>query len=661
MTTFLSALQGRIPAVPFFHSLSRHTLPRRNLPLSGLAAMACGLGSIAATAQTAGVPVLLPEISVTANRTDTPLDEVGSTVTVITRAQLDNRQTSLVSDVLREVPGLAVNRTGAVGNLTQIRIRGAEANHTLVLIDGIEVNDPASSSEFDFAHLLAADIERIEVLRGPQSALYGSDAIGGVVNIITRRGSGRPATRASIEAGSHNTYQANASVGGGGERYDFMLGGLHYQTSGISTADERRGNPENDGYRNSSVYSKFGFTPAENLEFGFAGRLTDYHMDGDDFVGGTGAVDASSDAQAQQFYGRGQGKLTLLDGHWEHILGLGYTHVATDYLTNDAITSRYRGVKRKYDYQTNILFDTPEVADASHTVTLLAEREDENVRSRSSYSGINRDIGSDGYVALYKLDLFSRLFLTGAVREDTHDLFADATTYRLTAAYDLPGSGTKLRTSWGTGVKNPSMFELYGYTQTYQGNPNLKPEEGRGWDAGIDQSLWGDSATASLTYFDERIDNLIQGTGTSSVNVGGQSHSSGIETALAVRPAEDLTLQGSYTFMHTESPAGEQLVRRPAQMASLNADYRFLDKRANVNLGIVFNGRQADNAYTPSYSTYRVALASYTLVNLAGGYRLTDSLEVTARIENLFDTHYEEVYTYGTPGRTAYAGLRMSF
>jgi vitamin B12 transporter len=657
MTLPVSAHQGRNP---LFSPISRSTIRRLLLP-AGLALLASGHGMSGAAAQTADTVTRLPEISVTANRTDTPLDEVGSAVTVITREQLENRQTAMISDVLREVPGLAVNRTGAVGNLTQIRIRGAEANHTLVLIDGIEVNDPSSSSEFDFAHLLAADIERIEVLRGPQSALYGSDAVGGVINIVTRRGSGKPEARASLEAGSHNTYQGNASVAGGGERYDFMLGGVRLQTGGISTADGRRGNPENDGYRNATLYTRLGARPAQNLDLGFAGRFTDYHMEGDDFTGGTGAVDGSSDADGQQLYGRGQGKLTLLDGHWEHILGLGYTHVATDYLTNDRITSRYRGVRRKYDYQTNILFDTPAVADASHTVTLLAEREDENVRSRSSYSNIDRDIESDGYVALYKLDLFERLFLTGAAREDRHDLFADATTYRLTAAWDLPDSGTKLRTSWGTGVKNPSMFELYGYTQTYQGNPNLKPEEGHGWDAGLDQTLWNGLATASLTYFDERIDNLIQGTGTSSVNVNGTSHSNGIETALTLRPVEDLILQGSYTFMRTRSPADEQLVRRPSQLASLNADYRFLDGKANVNLGIVFNGRQADNAYTPSYSTYRVALASYTLVNLAGGYRLTDSLELTARIENLLDTHYEEVYTYGTPGRTAYAGLRMSF
>jgi vitamin B12 transporter len=652
MTLPVAAHQGRNPLYsPAFRSI------RRRLLLAGLAILACG----PAVAWAADAPVRLPEISVTANRTATPLDEVGSTVTVITREQLQDRQTALVSDVLREVPGLAVSRTGAVGNLTQLRIRGAEANHTLVLIDGIEANDPANSSEFDFAHLLAADIDRIEVLRGPQSALYGSDAIGGVINIVTRRGSGRPAARAGIEAGSHNTIQTNASVGGGGERYDFMLGGVRYRTDGISTADERRGNPENDGYRNDSLYSKFGFAPAENLDFSFAGRFTDYYMQGDDFVGGTGAVDASSDARARQFYGRGQGRLTLLDGHWEHILGIGYTHAATDYLTDDAVTSRYRGVKRKYDYQTNILFDTPAVADAGHTVTLLAEREDENVRARSAYSNIDRDIASEGYVALYKLDLFRRLFLTGAVREDTHDLFADATTYRLTAAWALPDGDTKLRASWGTGVKNPSMFELYGYTQTYQGNPNLKPEQGRGWDAGIDRDLWNGRASAGLTYFDERIDNLIQGTGTSSANVGGQSHSNGIEASLAVRPVEALTLRGSYTFMRTRSPTGEQLVRRPAQMASFNADYRFLDKKANVDLGVVFNGRQADTAYTPSYSTYRVALGSYTLVNLAGGYRLTDSVELTARIENLFDARYEEVYTYGTPGRTAYAGLRMTF
>jgi vitamin B12 transporter len=219
----------------------RFSHSHRNTLLATAAALSLALSGEAG-AQNTGSVAQLPSISVTANMTETPLQEVGSAVTIITGEELQQRQTQLVSDVLREVPGLAVSRSGTVGGSTQVRIRGSEGNQTLVLIDGIEVNDTAGGiSEFDFANLLAVDIERIEILRGPQSALYGSDAAGGVINIVTRRGSGKPVYGASFEAGSFNTYQTAASVRGGGERYHFSLTGTDYRTSGVSHARKDRG------------------------------------------------------------------------------------------------------------------------------------------------------------------------------------------------------------------------------------------------------------------------------------------------------------------------------------------------------------------------------------------------------------------------------------
>jgi vitamin B12 transporter len=644
MTIQTMAHQGRNPSIS-------HTL------LTAVAAF--GIGLPGAAAQTEPAAVLLPPLSVTANMTETPLGEVGSAITVITGEDLQQRQTQLVSDILREVPGLVVNRAGGVGSQTQARIRGSEGNQTLVLIDGIEVNSVAGGSEFDFAHLLAADVERIEVLRGPQSALYGSDAAGGVINIVTRRGSGKPSFNGAFEGGSFNTYQTNASVRGGGDRYHFLLSGVDYRTGGITRATESRGNFENDGYRNKTFFSKFGIAPADNLNFDFVGRYTYYQGEYDGFT--NFAIDDASRTNGSQIYGRGQGKLTVADGHWEHILGTSYTQNDTN--SYNTASSSY-GDKIKYDYRTNVLFDTPSLAEARHAVTLQAEQENEGFVSSFTTPHVERKIDSTGFVAMYKVDFFRQLFLTAAVREDRNDIFDDARTYRGTAAYRLPEADTKIRGSYGTGVKNPTMSELYGSTSTYTGNPNLKPEETRGWDVGVDQGIWNDRAMMGVTYFDQRVDSLITGSGSTSRNVNGESRIRGMELEGRIEPVANLVLRAAYTYMHTAMPvSGEELVRRPAHVGSFNANYRFLDKRANVNLGILYNGRQVDDNFETGFGTNasRQTLDGYALINLAAGYWMTENVEIFGRLENLLDQNYENVYTYQMPGRAIYAGMRANF
>ncbi|WP_040133827.1 TonB-dependent receptor plug domain-containing protein [Azospirillum argentinense] len=600
----------------------------------------------------------LPPVSVTANRVPTAAEETGSALTVITREELEQRQTQVLSDALRAVPGVAVNRTGPMGTLTQLRIRGSEGNQTLVLIDGIEVNDPAAGSEYDFANLLAGDVERVEVLRGPQSALYGSDAVGGVVNIVTRRGAGAPRFGAAVEGGSFGTAAGRASFGTGTDRYDLFLSGQGVTSDGVSVADKRLGNPEKDGYRNGTLTGNAAVRPTERSEIAVTGRYTRFRTDTDGFVGGRGAVDDGTSTAGEQYFGRLQGKIALLDGKWEHIVGLTHGRQQRDY-RDDAktVTSRYDGRKTKTDYQTNLTLNS---GPADHVLTAAVEHEEDKAISRSSFSSFDRSIGSTGLVGQYKLGLFDRLTLTGSVRHDANDLFRDATTWRTTAAYLIEESGTKLRASYGTGVKNPTLFELYGYTATYAGNPNLKPERARGWDAGFDQALWGTRASVDGTWFDQRIRDLITGTGRTSVNMPGESHIRGFELGLSVEPIDRLTVRGSYTWTDGEDSTGAELVRRPKQLASLNVNYRFLEDRANANLGVVYNGRSSDWAYDPFYNRQVVNLAPYTLVNMAGSYALSEGVEVFGRVENLFDRRYQEVWTYGAPGRAGYLGLRLS-
>lgn len=621
--------------------------------------------------------ISLDVITVTPNTTPTEARSVGSAVSVVTRAELQERQTRTVADALRTLPGVTLDRSGTFGNITQVRLRGTEPNQTLVLIDGVEMNDPSADDAYDFGHLLAAQVERIEVLKGPQSALYGSDAVGGVINIITRRGDGEPSVTGEIEGGSFGTVSGNAAVSGGNESFDFLVGGGGMRTDGVSTAAEWNGNTEEDGYENGTAFAKFGARPTEWLSLDLVGRFVDFESeyDGFDYTGPLGiAVDADNVQDGEQAFGRAQATVTLFDGRWQQIFGATGTRHDRDYefesdnpLSPLKGTSRYVGEKSKLDYQSNVFLETGGPLPASHTLTFKAEHEEQSL-DYTYYdpgfggvaTGTEASIESQGYVGQYQLDVAEALFVTAAVRHDENDFFDDATTYRTTAAY-LFDTGTKVRASYGTGVKNPTLFELYGYTGTFTGNPDLQPEEAKGWDVGIEQGFWDGRITAEATYFEERITDLIAGAGPTAINVPGESEIDGVELALSVMPVAGLTVTGSYTHMQAEDANGDELIRRPEDTASLHVNYAFLEGRANVNVGVSYVGERQDTAFDALFTAIPVTLEEYTLVDVAASYKLTENAEIYGRVENLFDEQYEEVFSYGTPGRAAYAGLRVNF
>ncbi|MGQ4274575.1 TonB-dependent receptor plug domain-containing protein [Terrihabitans sp. B22-R8] len=640
-----------------------------------LSSAALGLMTIAAAAQTApadvaAAPIELEEIVVTANRTPTPAKEVGSAVTIITREELEQRQVRVVSDALRSVPGVSVNTTGALGNLTQLRVRGAESNHTLVLIDGVEVNSPANlDSSFDFANLLALDVERIEVLRGPQSALYGSDAVAGVVNIITRRGEGPARGSAFVEAGSRGTVAGGASVGGAKDRFDYFLSASGLRTDGFSSAAEWRGNSEKDGYENGTAFAKFGFQARDNLRFDFVGRASGYSSDSDDF-GAVAAIDGDAETEGKTFLGRAQAKLDLYDGRWQQLFRVSGNHDEYDYFSNGALTGSYEGTKTKFDYQSTFDIRTDSLPQIAQSVTLAVDHEINEASVRSDFIDLDRTRDQTGLVGQYSVGFWDQLFLTGSIRHDLNEDFDDNTTYRLTGAYVVQQTGTKFRASWGTGIKDPSLYELYGSPGVYPvlPNPDLLPERSRGWDVGVDQSLFDNRVLIEATYFDQEIEDFITTAYTPTfesqyVNGDGRAQTRGIELGLTVRPLPNLSLRAAYTWLDGEDPDGNQLLRRPEHSASFNADLAFLDGRANVGVGLVYVGDREDLAFlpAPTYGSYRTTLDSYVAVNARGSYRIDDNKEIYARVENLFDEEYEETYTYGSPGRVAIAGMRVNF
>jgi len=606
---------------------------------------------------------MLPEVVVTASRVPVPSAAVGSAITVIAGEDIDRKQKRSVAEILREVPGIAVNRLGGQGANTQIRIRGAEANQTLVLLDGIEVGDPANSSEFDFGDLLAHEIERIEVLRGPQTALWGSDAIGGVVNIITRKGRGKPEVSTGLEAGSHRTVQGTASYRSGSDSHHIAVHAVGYHSDGISAASEQRGNGEQDGYRNRSAHFNGGLSPFPFLDLNFVGRLTDSEIQTDNFVGGTGLVDADFRTSSIKRYYRGSANLSTFDGRWTHEASVGFTNSHRTNYQNAAVNSVFEGEKQKFDYQTNLLLSTPAFADAEHSLTLAAEREEEKVISASAFVDVDRDIKNLGYVAEYRLDLLDSIYFSLAGRHDDAKFFDDSDTYRATAAYKHARWGTRLHTSYGEGVKNPTIFELFGFAANFSGNPNLSPETAEGWDIGVEQSLLGGNAILDVTYFESDITDLIQGSGTTAVNLTGTSETYGVEVAGSFRVNADLILTGSYTWSVGQDPNDSELVRRPKHIASATADYAFRweDRPGSLNVGIDFNGERTDLEFDPAFNSAAVRLESFTLLKAVVRYEVRPGYEVFIRGENLLDRDYEEALTFGSPGRAAYAGMRATF
>lgn len=608
----------------------------------------------------------LPEVVVTANRLETPPEKVGSSQTVITREQLDRLQRTTLFDVLRSVPGLNVAQTGGPGSPASVFIRGANSGQTLVLIDGVEVNDPVSANRsFNFADLTTDNIERIEIVRGPQSTLYGSDAIGGVINIITRKGEGKPALSLSVEGGSFNSWRERIWSGGGSDRVNYSLGISRQDTDGISSAAEDQGNTEEDGYENSSVSARVGFTPAENFGVNVIARYTDSSVDLDNF-GGAFGDDPNHVGDQTQLVLRTEAELALLDDFWHQKLGISISDTDRTFHNDfdpahptDMSESTYSGSIFKIDWQHNLHLSE------HNTLTLGLETEEEKGDSYfysesewGPYTSVfeEQTARTNGYYIQDSIALDDHWFTTVGVRLDDHDRFGTEFTWRVTSAYLVPETSTTARGSVGTGFKAPSLYQLF----SEYGSLDLEPEESLGWDVGLEQACLEGKGSVGATWFANDFDNLLDFDPVNFVYVNiAEAKTQGLEVFATMNVGDNLDLAASYTFTDTEDKTtGDDLLRRARHKFGVNANYRFLDK-GNVNLDLVHVGQRFDNDFS-TWPASVVELDSYLLANLAGSWDFSDHWQVFARLENLLDEEYEEVRGYGTPGFAGYLGLKFS-
>lgn len=582
------------------------------------------------------------DVVVTATRMETPLSKVGSSTTVITAQEIERDQAREVIDVLRKVPGLSITQTGSFGSSTSIFMRGMSSYHTQLLIDGVEMADPsAGQPSYDFGHLMVTDIERIEIVRGPQSTLYGGDAIGGVINIITKKGKGKPRSSVSAEYGSYNTKNLKASLSGAQQKLSYAVSASYLDTQGFSSADERNGNTEEDGAENLTVNANFGVQFNDIFSMDTKLRHMRSEIEYDTWSGGR-AVDRNDNMRKTESSAYLGANLALFDNRLTNKLGVSYISSERDTYLGEARNSYFDGYKNKLEYQGNF-----KITEAQNIV-FGAETEQEHTEQ----SGIDRKVRNNGYFATYQIEAIENLILSAGARLDDHEKYGNHDTYRLTGSYTLDSTQTRFHSSTGTGFRAPSLYELY--ESVYGGgNEDLEPEESRGWDFGVEQPLWDDRIVLDVTYFENSTKNLINWVGTGYVNVN-KAEARGVETGMSIDLLDNLSLDGAYTYTLAENKStGGTLARRPKHEGTLTVAYEPMDD-LTTDLSVRAKGRTYDSA-TSSY------MGGFAVYDFKTSYKINDTVTVFGRLENIFDKDYHEASSYGTGGRAAYAGVRARF
>ena len=600
-----------------------------------------------------------------------PAYTIGNAVTVVTGEELRRRQVRDASDALRSLPGVSVGRSGGLGNITQVRIRGAEGPHTLVLIDGIEANATADG-EFDFSNLSAEELERIEIIRGPLSSLYGSNALGGVINIITRSGRGPLSVSVRSEVGTLTTRDFAARVSGGNDKAHISFSEHWRATNGYNIAPA---GDERDGSRLSSFAAKGGATLIEGVTLDFTVRYIDKFSDRDAF-GGTGllgtAIDARSALDHRIFLGGANLRWDMLDGRLTHEFRVGRNDTVT--ADHDVDFGLFRNVSEtdKAAYIATYRLDTPAIW-GKHSVSALVAREAEQFTSKGLFGSGEGERSQVAFAGEWRGGFADRLFLTAGIRRDDNDALQDFTTWRLAASLRVPELSVRPHASVGTAVKLPTMFEQFGTTATFVPNPSLQPEESFGWDAGLEFTLLRGKASLDVTYFNANLTNKIFGTapagpdfplGTiTSVNLPGESTRQGLEIAARILLTKDWSLSAAYTYTEARDPDGDREVRRPPHGARADLGYTFAGGRGSANFAVVYNGSMRDLAFEagPPFGSLPVLLDAYWLVNAAVTYKLQPGVELFGRVENLFDARYQEVFGFEAAPITAFAGVRLTF
>jgi vitamin B12 transporter len=638
---------------------------------------ALGLGLAAEARDIGATP--LEAVVVTANRSPERANHVGQQITVLNAAELTRQQTPLLTEIIARTPGVAFSRNGPAGSVTQVYVRGAEPGQTLVLIDGVKLNNPsAPDSAFNFGNLLLGDVDRVEILRGPQSTLWGSQAIGGVINLITASPAKPFEADASFEGGSHAWGAGRAGLGGKTDRINWRVGGAFLTTSGVSAYDRGR---EADGTRNVGATGRAEIRLTDQLGLDLRAVYSRGRVEFDGFPAPAFSfADTAEYGITQDFVGYAGANLALLDGRLKNRLAYAYTRTTLrnhnpDQAVTD-LTFSSLGRNERVEYQGTL------AVTSGWTAVFGAETERSFMRTASP-SAFNPNPAAlrnhaqldSGYLQV-RGEVAPGVTLTGGVRHDDHSTFGGHTVSQASAAWRLNGGATVLRASWGQGFKAPSLYQL----GSQYGNLALRPESSTGWDAGVEQSLFDGRLLVQGAWFQRRTrqqidffscfgasaaaDPLCKGP-SGAARFGyydniARTKARGLELAATASLTDTLRLQVNDTWLDARNDVrgsanfGKRLARRAEHQANADLDYRWPND-TTTTLAAHYVGERFDNA------TNTVRLKGYVLWDLRAAYPVTPQVEVFGRVENLFDERFETTANYGQLGRTAYAGVRARF
>lgn len=672
---------------PRQHSLSFQTLLLASCALAALSATARAQQPVATVLPSLDVDATKPasarppqatnasnaqpsQLVISPTGVATPSENIASAVTVITAKDLERDQRRTVADALRTVPGLNIVQTGAVGGQTSVFMRGTNSNHVKVLIDGIDVSDPSvPTGAFDFGHLMSADIERIEVLRGPQSGLYGANTLGGVISIITKKGEGPPRATAYLEGGSFGTFNQAAGLSGskGIFSYAFNVGHVRSTDTPVTPSDVLKGQKRlNDFYDNWTYSTKLGADFSKYFSLNFVGRYTDATklFTGDDFSAFPllRVNEEYSSIAVQQGYGRVEGVTTLFGGALKNYLSVARTSLHSVNVTPGPFgsTAVNDGERLKVDWR-NVITVAP-----GQTIMLGLERKVESLSTVDAFSALRASEWNNAVYVEFQSQIGRSVFLALNGRYDDNETFGGHSTYRFAPAFIVPGAGTKLKASVGTGFRAPTLSERFGNFPAFLffGNPGLKPEESVGWDAGFEQPLLDNKVRFGATYFHNDIKNLINSTSNpfpaanTYENIG-VATTSGYESFVSWAVSKDLSLRGDYTFTRAfNETTGEELLRRPRHKASMTGNWNPM-RDLTLSGTVLYTGTWMDNdRFFSSPTSFQTS--PYTLVNLAGSYKLSETTTLFARVDNLFDVRYQDPTGFLRPGLGVFAGVRLT-
>jgi vitamin B12 transporter len=624
-------------------------------------------------------PQQLPDLVITADRTPEPIGSTGSAISVVSGETLTTSNPASIGDALRSVPGLQVTQAGGPAGTTGVMLRGANTGQTLVLIDGIRVNDPSGAAgDFNFALIAPGTVDRVEVLRGPQSALYGSDAMGGVINIITKKGGGPAQYNVRTEAGSYGTVATTAAMSGSAGPWTYAVTGSGQHSNGFSSygyripsIEAKYPHLEKDGFDRVGGSVRVGYDAGEGFRFDAGVMSTFTRGSYDASFGATPDTPSNSNQLQQQVWSKASldslgGMLTQsittfatqidrtfndYSSYGINVLPANSTATSTDFRGN-SFGAEYQGDLRmgaagslvygaRTQHETGDTFASTLLPTPTPRLSTLSATQDTN-----------------SVFALWKLPIGERFTVTMGGRADDVVNVGTFATWRTTAAYNITETGTKLRASAGTGAKAPTLYQLYA---TPYGNSGLSPEESFGYDAGIDQSLFNGRVVVSLTGFANDFTNLIDFAfdaahpGGHYINVK-RAETSGLEVGIDVDLLPGtLRLKTAYTYLHAKDlGTGLTLARRPEHLARIALSYNptpeWLIEPRILTVSERFSSNNELNR-----------LALYTRVDLYTEYKIDKNWKVFARGENIFNERYQEVLNYGTTGPAIYGGFNASW